>query len=256
MADRTFASLIPRIAPSVPGCPQPTILQYIKDAAIRTCERTLTWRYVEDKFDLLPGVSEYAYNKPTNTDVHVLFEAMVNDRPLDRLTLEQALYRYPMWADLYSGEPSATAWSLTPSNALNTSPFNQPQINNSSPYVLPESIIAEAATPQAICQTTPDRYVILPLPDATATYTVRMFYALKPKRNSTSMDEVVLNDLEEAIFHGALQYLLVLPQTHWSDRELAAYHAKQYLTYVAERRARANLGDMRGSMRVKYQPFG
>lgn len=256
MADRTYASLVPRIQPSVPGCPHATILQYIRDSAVRTCERTLTWRYVEDKFNLVPGIAQYAYNKPTNTDVHVLFDAMVNDRPLDRLTLEQALFRYPAWADLYSGEPSSVAWSLTSSNALNTAQFNQPVLNNTSPYVLPDSIVAEASTPQAICQVSPDRYVVLPLPDGTTTYTVRMFYALKPKRNSTAMDEIVFNDLEEAIFHGTLQHLLVLPQSNWSDRELAAYHAKQYLTAVAERRARANLGDMRGSMRVRNQPFG
>jgi hypothetical protein len=255
MADRTFASLVPRVQASVPGCPHATIVQYIRDSAIRTCERTLTWRYVEDKFDLVAGISQYAYNKPTNTDVHVLFDAMVNDRPLDRLTLEEALFRYPAWADLYSGEPASVAWSLTSSNALNTAQFNQPLLNNTSPYVLPESIVANAATPQAICQVTPDRYVVLPLPDGTTTYTVRMFYGLKPKRNSAAMDEVVFNDLEEAIFHGALQHLLVLPVQAWSDRELAAYHAKQYVSTVAERRARANLGDMRGSMRIKNQPF-
>jgi hypothetical protein len=45
MADRTFASLVPRLNPSVPGCPQPMIISYIRDAAIRACERTLFWRY-------------------------------------------------------------------------------------------------------------------------------------------------------------------------------------------------------------------
>jgi hypothetical protein len=48
----------------VPGCPQPTIVQYIRDAAIRTCERTLYWRYLVPLFNVLPGVSEYTYNKP------------------------------------------------------------------------------------------------------------------------------------------------------------------------------------------------
>jgi hypothetical protein len=56
--------------------------------------------------------------------------------------------------------------------------------------------------------------------------------------------------------HGTLQHLLVLPNQAWSDRELAAYHAKQYVYQTAERRARANLGNVRGNMRARMQPFG
>jgi hypothetical protein len=48
----------------------------------------------------------------------------------------------------------------------------------------------------------------------------------------------------------------VLPNTSWSDRELASYHAKQFAFQIAERRARANLGNQRGMMRARMQPFG
>jgi hypothetical protein len=85
---------------------------------------------------------------------------------------------------------------------------------------------------------------------------MRMFVALKPKKNATGMDEFIMDELEEVIMHGALQHLLVLPNQAWSDRELAAYHAKQYVFQTSERRARANLGNVRGTMRVRMQPFG
>lgn len=256
MADRTFASLVPRVAASVPGCPQPTIIQYIRDAAIRTCERTLFWRYQVPLFNLLPGVSEYTYNKPTNTDVHVMFDAVVNNRPLERLTMEKAIELYPQWADLYSGQDPSVVWSLTPSGSFNSFDYNEALFNENSAYVLPDSIVADGTTPQAITQVSPDKYIILPLPDAQRTYECRMFLALKPKRNATSMDEVTFDELEEAIMHGALQHLLVLPNTNWSDRELAAYHAKQYAYQTSERRARANLGNARGMVRARMQPFG
>jgi len=83
-----------------------------------------------------------------------------------------------------------------------------------------------------------------------------MFTALKPAHGATGMDEFTFNELEEVIMHGTLQHLLVLPQAAWSDRELAAYHAKQYVFQVAERRARANLGNVRGMLQVHMQPFG
>ena len=256
MGDRTFASLIPKINPSVPGCPQPTMIQYIRDAAIRACERSLAWRWMEPKYNLLPGVYEYAYNKPTNTDVHVVFDAIINDAPLQKLTLEQALYQFPYWADLYSGVDPGIVWLNAPSNIYNQQQYNASQYNGNSSGSLPESAMAEATDPRAMCQLTPDKYIILPLPDDTKTYTMRIFYALKPKRNATGMDEVIFEELEDVITHNALQHLLVLPNTNWSDRELAAYHAKQFIFSISERRARANLGNARGVMTARMQRFG
>jgi len=256
MADRTFASLVPRVQASVPGCPHATIVQYIRDSAIRTCERTLAWRYQVPLFNLLPGVHEYLYDKPDGTDVHAMFEAVVNKRPLERLTLEKAIELYPQWADLYSGEDPSVVWSQTPSGSFNSFDYNEALFNENSPYVLPPEIVADGSTPQSITQVSPDKFIILPLPDAEQTYQCRMFVALKPKRSATGMDEVIFDELEEVIMHGALQHLLVLPNQAWSDRELAAYHAKQYVFQTAERRARANLGTNRGMMRARMQPFG
>jgi hypothetical protein len=256
MADRTFASLVPRVQASVPGCPQPTIVQYIRDAAIRTCERTLYWRYQVPLFNLLPGVHEYTYSKPINTDVHAVFDAIVNERPLEKLTLEQAIAQYPAWADLYSGQDPAVVWSETPSGSFNSFDYNEALFNENSAYVLPDAIVADGSTPRSITQINADKFIVLPLPDAERTYQCRMFVALKPKRSATAMDEFIMDELEEVLMHGALQHLLVLPNQTWSDRELAAYHAKQYVYQTSERRARANLGNVRGTMRARMQPFG
>lgn len=99
--ERTFESLIPRMQPSAPGCPHATIAQYIRTSAVRTCERTLAWRYAQTPYALNPGVPQYLYRKPAGADIHAVFYASINGRPLDRLTLEQAVERYPEWADLY-----------------------------------------------------------------------------------------------------------------------------------------------------------
>lgn len=256
MADRTFASLVPRVQASVPGCPHATIVQYIRDSAIRTCERTLYWRYQVPLFNLSPGVSEYAYNKPAGTDVHVMFEVVVNKRPLERLTMEKAIELYPQWADLFSGVNPQIVWLSNPGNQFNVNPYNEAQFNAGGGVVLPSAALDGASTPQSITQITPDKYIILPLPGNDEPYQCRMFLALKPKKTATGMDEVIFDELEEVIMHGALQHLLVLPNQAWSDRELAAYHAKQYVFQTSERRARANLGNVRGTMRARMQPFG
>ena len=255
MATRTFASMVPRLNPSVPGCPQYTMIQYIRDAAIRVCERTLSWRYTPPVFNLTPGVHEYNYVKPAETDVHVMFAANLNGSPLDRLTLEQALYQYPQWADLYSGLSPEELWAETGSGAVNTSAFNESVFNENPAFVMPDAAMDEASEPRSVTQLTPDKFIVLPLPDDTKVYALRLLCALKPSRTAEGMDEVVFNDLEEAILHSALQHLLVLPNVGWSDRELAAYHAKQTLREISERRARANLGNMRGTMRATAPKF-
>lgn len=253
MADRLFSSLIPRINTSVPGCPQPLMEQAIRNATIKTCERTLVWRYTEAPYDLSPGVHQYFYRKPQNADVHVVFDAAINGYPISKLTLEQALYQYPAWADLYGGVDFGELW--TTSGAFNEAPYNEQEFNSGATFQMPEEVMEQASEPRAVTQLTPDQFIVLPLPDDEKTYTLRLVYALKPKRSATGMPEYLFNELEDAIFHGALQELLVLPNEAWGDRELAAYHAKQYLSYVTERRARANLGNVRGSMTVQMRPL-
>lgn len=255
MPTRLFTDLLPKVLPSVPGCPQPLAIQHIRDAAIRVCERTLAWRYTQPKFNLLPGVHEYLYDKPIDSEIHVLFGTIMNDSPLEVLILEQAIAKYPEWADLYSGEDPSILWSQTPPGSYNSFEYNENLFNDNEPFVLPEAVVAKAAQPRSVTQLSPDKYVVLPLPDAEQTYAIRMFYALKPTRTAAGMDQVVFNDLEEVIVHSALQNLLVMPGVTWSDRELAAYHAKQALFTTTERRARANLGNMRGTMVVTAPKF-
>lgn len=255
MPTRLFSDLLPRVAPSAPGCPQPLLIQHIRQAARRVCERTLVWRYTQPVFNLTPGVHEYVYNKPVDSEVHVLFGAMVNDNPLPRLTLEHALALFPEWADLYSGEDPSVVWSLTPSGSYNSFDYNEGLFNENATFVVPEAIVAAASEPRAVTQLTPDKYIILPLPDDAAVYTMRMFYALKPSATALGMDSIVLTEVEDSVVHNALQHLLVMPGVAWTDRELASYHAKQSLYEMTSQRARANLGTMRGAMTATAPKF-
>jgi hypothetical protein len=247
MVDRTFASLVPKISPHVPGCPQPLMVQALRDAAIRICEKTLSWRYTPPVFDLLPGVHEYFYPKPPGADAHVMFAAILNGEPLEKLTLEQAIELYPEWADLYSGEDPASIWGDTTTNVFNTDPFNNTQFNQTPSISLVSAISASGSEPRSITQLSPDKFIVLPLPDDMP-YSLRLFLALKPKRDAAGMDSVVLDELEEAITHAALQYLLIMPNVTWSNRELAVYFGKLSLYQTTERRARANLTTARGTI--------
>jgi hypothetical protein len=216
MPNRAFREIVTRLAPSVPGAPNVVVEQYVRDAAIEACERTLAWRYEQPQIRLNPGGHDYAYDPPDFSEVHAILTATVNGEKLAPISLEQLHDVYPKW-----------------------------------PYVSSN----EHATPRYITSIDPDNFAVAPVPDANVIYDVRMIVALKPLRTAEEMDKTALDDLENVIMHGALQHLLVLPDRTWSDRELASYHAKQFAYKLSERRARANLGTGRGSMRVQNQRF-
>lgn len=216
MAKR-FDSLVNRLSPSVPGCPQPVIEQYVRDAAIEACEKTLAYRYVQPKIPLTSGVYDYPYDPPTGTEVHAFLSAAIDGTRLSPLTLEELQDKFPKWPDFVS---------------------------------------ADYNIPRYIAQLDADTFVVAPTPDSAKTYELRMVTALKPLRTSVDMESTTFDELENIIVHQALQNLLILPERTWSDRELAAFHAKQFLHKAAERRARANLGAARNSLRVKPVAFG
>lgn len=250
MTTRLFSSLVPEISTEAPGCPQSVISVAVRRAAISACERSLLWRYAEQKRDLLPGVHEYDYNKPTDSDVHVVFGASINNVPIEMLTLPQAIAKYPAWADVYSGQSASVLWSLTPSYPANTQEYNEDTFNPAAPFILPEAVLADASEPRSVTQLTPDKFVVLPLPDNMKPYSLRMICALKPKRGATGMPKIVFDELEDVLIHGALQHLLLIQNVAWSDRELGNYHARQFSSRLAERRARANLTNMQGALTV------
>ena len=255
MSTRLFTSLLPKIMPSVPGAPQPLILQYIRDVAIRVCETSLAWRYVQPTFDIQPGSYINYFNKPQDTEVHVVFRATCNGNILRRATLEDAIDMYPEWADQFNGLSADEIWALTQTTSINEDEYNDVQYNGTNTVTLPTAATENGGEPRVITQISPDQYVVLPMPGTDNVYSIRMFYALKPTRTAAGMDDIIFNELEDVIVHGALQQLLVMPKVVWNDNTLASYHARQYLARVNERRARYNLNNSRSSMTARGHGF-
>lgn len=216
MATRLFADLVDHITPSAPGCPRPVVIQYARRVAIEACERTSAWRYVQADIVLVDGTYAYAFTPPADTEVHTVISATLNKQPLRPVSQEVCAEQYPF---------------------------------------APTTDSTYRSQPRHFVHFDPDTFHVVPCPDGVATYTVNMVLALKPLTSSTGMDKSVLDDLEDVVVNGTLQRLLTLPDRPWSDKELAAYHAKQYAFKTAERRARTNLGSGRAPMSVRQRPL-
>lgn len=252
MLTREFSSIANRVEALIPQAPRPTVLEHIRNAARTACEKTLAWRYVTPKYDLLPGVYEYAFPVASGVEVEHIFGASVNNRPLELANLDVAISRYPEWADLFSGLSAQEVWGDTPGGYLGGSEYNEQGYNGAADDpVLPAAATADGAVPQLITMVSPQRYVILPLPDAEETYEARLWLALKPGRDSTTMDTQAFNELENAFVWGALETLFAMPNKPWTNPDYAVHYGNKFREEYLEKKRRANLGHVRGSMSVR-----
>ena len=216
MALREFDTLVQSLVISVPTCPFPVIEKHVRENAILVCERTLAWRYLQPPITLSPGLYDYPYENPPQSEVHAFLTVTVNGYPVRPVTIEEMLGLYPNW---------------------------------------PENAFSHMGTPRYVTQIDVDNFAVAPTPNRGTRYDISMILALKPLRDATGMEESALDDLEDVISHGALRDLLILPGKPWSDRELASYHAQQFNLKINERRARANLGTGRATVAVRPRAF-
>lgn len=216
MSIKLFDSIVNRVSPYAPGCPFPTIVQHVRDAAIDICERTLYWRYKPNSIRLTPGVYDYLYETPAETVTHAVLTAYVNGRPMYTSNIEDLNAHFPDFLD-YDSEKRG-------------SPQHFFQINFCS-------------------------FGVMPIPDDSEPYNLQLILALKPTRSAVGMDDFVLEELEPAIVDGALSTLLLIPEKAWSNEKMAMYHAAQAQRRITERRARANLGNSRAPLSVRMRPL-
>lgn len=255
MANIEFSTIANRVEALAPGVPRPTVLEHLRLAARRACEKTLAWRYVPERQTLLPGVYEYAFDVPAQAEVEHLFGMSVNNVPLELANLDVAISRYPEWANLFSGEDPEEVWSDTPGGYLGAPEYNEEVFNAGSSFVLPASIVAEGSRPKLVTMVSPQRYIILPLPDGEETYLARMWLALKPTRSATGMDEQAFNELEDLFVWGALESIFSMPNKPWTNPEYAVHYGGKFKEDYLEKKRRANIGHVRGPMSVRNRPW-
>lgn len=59
--------LAPFVLPSVPGCPDPTLLHHLRQAAIEFCQRTLAWQEDLDTITSVASTPSYAFVLPAGS---------------------------------------------------------------------------------------------------------------------------------------------------------------------------------------------
>ena len=81
---RLFSDLVDRISPNAPGCPQPLVVNAVRDAAIEVCVRTGAWRYQHADVTTVDGTEEYAFVPEASAEVDTILGANIGNTPLWR----------------------------------------------------------------------------------------------------------------------------------------------------------------------------
>lgn len=221
MAQVSYRTFFPDIAPHVPGCPDPVMEFYIRKVCIDLCSRALVWRTTLTGITLVDGTASYALVSPiAGTEVVTILGNKMHlttagtDKTLEVVTGDQFQLAFPAWPDLINtGEPVAVVQHDTTT------------IN------------------------------LAPVPDGADTYTLTLNAAVRPTKASTTIEETIIFDNNSAIFHGVLYELMLMPDRPWTNEKTALIHGRHWSHALHAAKARANKGFGQADVTVQMRPW-
>lgn len=100
------------LQPYVPGCPEVTMEDHLRDAAVMFCARSEAWRVELGPAVTVAGTQDYTVTVPANTDIENVVELYLNDVRLKRVS--------DLYAALAPGAPTArpNAFAVLPDGQL------------------------------------------------------------------------------------------------------------------------------------------
>ncbi|MDN5937700.1 MAG: hypothetical protein L0H83_03475 [Salinisphaera sp.] len=201
-------------------CPAPVVDRNVIRAAIVLCQRAPIWTETLADITLTAGTSEYTL-APSTAITSAGGEII---RPV----LDGVRYRQRPLRQL----------SLDAANVARPG-WTQDQGKEPTQYVM----------------LSPRNLTLIPIPEDTLTDPLQVQVSVRPSRKATTMPDVLYDHWYDAITSGALQFLLSMPKTPWSDPGAALYHRRIFLNEQTNARAQYERGYGDGSARVWSRPF-
>jgi hypothetical protein len=207
---------LPRLLPSVNGCPEPLARQALIDSAIEFCEETGIVRVTTDPTPLQPGVATYSVDLPASQATVQIQRAWYGPRELTAAPDSQI---------------TAVKAYVTDPNAA----FEQ------IPLYFHESAPGEVA--------------LYPTPGLGATNSLVLRVSTKPTRSATSVEDILYEDWAEAIVSGALRRVHAVPDTPFYSVNESARHGSLFQLGINRARSESIRGRVRTSVSVAPRAF-
>lgn len=92
--------IVPDVAPDVPRCPHPMIVDAIRNATIEFCANTGVWIYRHTPMNIISSISEYRLTVPSDAQVSRVGSAKISGNPIDIVTEDWLDDNIPDWESL------------------------------------------------------------------------------------------------------------------------------------------------------------
>lgn len=212
----TYDKFFPNILPEVPGAAEMVVENAVKNAVIEFCEKSLILQRDHDPVTLVQGIVDYDLEPPTGYLVVKVMKAWLENNQLD---------------------------PLAPDFVREAAVYNR----------LFSSYQDESGTPRSYLQKDERSISVWSPPAQKYTNGLTMRVALKPTRDSSSVEDVVYEDYAEVIAAGALARLMRSAGKPYTNVEMAGVNQQVFQQGINLARSRALHGLVRSNLSVKLR---
>jgi hypothetical protein len=94
----SFDTFAPQVVIDLPECPDPVVINEVRNAVIELCDRGLVWREDVDPLTLIPGEAVYDVDTPSQARVATIIDVVSeNSRKIYPVDQEQLIRFDPQW---------------------------------------------------------------------------------------------------------------------------------------------------------------
>lgn len=214
---KSYDDFLPWVLPEVPGCPEITATQYVRDTVIQFCELSLVHQADHDPVTAIARQADYDLETPvTGTRIVKVMRAWYKGQELE------------------AGAPDLVT---------DPSVYNQRIGGYTTSY----------STPRAYIQKDANTFSLLPIPDQTLASAITMRVALAPLRSSTQCEDFLFEQWADVIASGAVARLRLLPGKAFFNPNMANVSQSRFVVGVNSARQKANRGYTRASLSVQLR---
>ena len=220
---KKIESLVPKVKREAPSCPSFIAVEELRNTIIDFCVNTDIYLSELTLFQTVTGINEYEaadLDIPTGTELnHIIDFYCERGESNDQLS-EKSLAR------------------LEPKSLIGT----------------PSLIDAyDKGKPKYYAQRNQEIILFAPTPEKN--YSLYALYSLKPTATATTIPNIIVNEYQETIIHGALYRLQMMKDSPWSDVQAADLNKRMYDKGEAQAVRKSKYGLVGAPLTVRYQEF-
>jgi len=220
---KKIESLVPKVKREAPSCPSFIAVEELRNTIIDFCVNTDIYLSELTLFQTVTGINEYEaadLDIPTGTELnHIIDFYCERGESNDQLS-EKSLAR------------------LEPKSLIGT----------------PSLIDAYGkGKPKYYAQRNQEIILFAPTPEKN--YSLYALYSLKPTATATTIPNIIVNEYQETIIHGALYRLQMMKDSPWSDVQAADLNKRMYDKGEAQAVRKSKYGLVGAPLTVRYQEF-